>query len=61
MSQRALAIAEKTLGPDDPAVAAILENYASVLRQTARAAEADTLDARAEHIREKYAAKQSVR
>ncbi len=35
--QRSLAIREKALGPEHPDVATSLENYAAILRQTARA------------------------
>jgi hypothetical protein len=35
-SERALAIRERTLGPDHPDVAAVLENYARLLRATGR-------------------------
>ncbi len=52
--QRALAIDEKALGPEHPDVAASLENYAALLRQTARADEAERMEARAKAIRAKY-------
>ena len=51
--KRSLAILEKALGPEHPDVAASLENYASLLRQTARADEAERLEARAKAIRAK--------
>ncbi len=51
--QRALAIWEKALGPKHPHVATTLENYAALLRQTARADEAERMEARAEAIRAK--------
>ena len=50
---RALAIQEKTLGPDAPEVATILEGYAVLLRQTDRAVEADELERRARAMRGK--------
>ncbi len=52
--QRALAIDEKALGPEHPDVAQSLENYAALLRQTARADEAERMEARAKAIRAKY-------
>ncbi len=52
--QRSLAIWEKALGPEHPDVATSLENYAALLRETARANEAEKLEARAEAIRAKY-------
>ncbi len=51
--QRALAISEKALGPEHPDVAQSLENYAALLRQTARANEAERMEARAKAIRAK--------
>ncbi len=51
--QRSLAIWEKALGPEHPHVAASLENYAALLRQTARADEAERMEARAKEIRAK--------
>ncbi len=47
LHQRALAIREKALGPEHPHVAQTLENYAVLLRQTARADEAERMEARA--------------
>ncbi len=47
------AIWEKALGPEHPHVATSLENYASLLRQTARAVEAARMVARAKAIRAK--------
>ncbi len=52
--QRSLAIREKALGPEHPAVAQSLENYAALLRQIARADEAESMEARAKAIRAKY-------
>ena len=51
----ALAIDEKALGPEHPGVARSLENYAALLRETRRSAEADKLEARAKVIRPKHA------
>ena len=51
--ERALAIREKTLGPEHPELATSLENYAALLRETARAEEAEMLEARAKAIRAK--------
>ena len=51
--QRSLAILEKALGPEHPDVATSLENYAALLRQTARADEAERMEARAKAIRAK--------
>ncbi len=51
--QRALAIVEKALGPEHPHVATTLENYAALLRETARADEAERMEARAKAIRAK--------
>ncbi len=48
--QRALAIYEKTLGPEHPYVALGLENYAAFLREMDRNAEADKLEERAQAI-----------
>ncbi len=50
-----LAIGEKALGPKHPDVATSLENYASLLRQTGRSAEAQEMEARAKAIRAKHA------
>lgn len=46
---------EKTLGPDHPAVATTLENYAVLLWKTNREAEAATMAARAKAVRAKHA------
>ncbi len=51
--KRSRAIREKTLGPEHPGVATSLENYAALLRQTARADEAERMEARAKAIRAK--------
>ncbi len=46
--KRSLAIWEKALGTEHPNVATSLQNYAALLREMGRDAEADRLDARAE-------------
>jgi hypothetical protein len=51
----ALAIQERTLGPDHPDVATSLENYADILRKTHRKTEAIVVEARAKAIRAKHA------
>ena len=51
--QRSLAILEKALGPEHPLVATSLENYAALLRNMNREAEAAQMEARAKAIREK--------
>ena len=53
--RRSLAIKEKALGPEHPNVAQGLENYAALLRETGRTAEADKMEARAKAIRAKRA------
>ncbi len=53
--RRSLAILETALGPEHPNVAQGLENYAALLRETGRAAEADKMEARAKAIRAKRA------
>ena len=53
--KRALAISEKALGPDHPHLATSLENYAGLLHETGRSAEATEMEARAEAIRAKHA------
>ncbi len=55
--RRALAIREKALGPEHPSVATALENYAGLLRKTNREVEAARLEASAQAIRAKHAAK----
>ena len=52
--QRALVIREKTLGLNHPDLATSLENYAALLSETGRRAEADKLDAQAQTIRAKH-------
>jgi tetratricopeptide (TPR) repeat protein len=49
--QRALAIREKVLAPDDPELAMSLEGYAGFLRKTGRGAKAAPLEVRARAIR----------
>jgi hypothetical protein len=51
---RALAIQEKTLGPQNHEVAETLDLYAALLRKMNRATEADALDARAQAIRARH-------
>ncbi len=51
--KRSLVIGEKALGPEHPHVATSLENYAALLRGTARADEAERMEARAKAIRAK--------
>ncbi len=46
-------ILEKAFGPAHPNVAASLENYAALLRETGRTSEADKMEARAKAIRVK--------
>ncbi len=46
-------IREKAIGPEHPDVATSLENYAALLRQTARADEAESMEVRAKAIRAK--------
>ncbi len=53
--KRSLAIREKALGPEHQLVAQSLENYAALLREIGRGAEASTMEARAEAIRAKRA------
>ena len=53
--KQALAITEKALGPEHPAVATVLENYAMLLRETGRDTKAANLEARAKAIRAKHA------
>ncbi len=53
--RRALAIVEKALGPEHPAVATSLENYAGLLRKTGRTEEAAGMEDRAQAIRARHA------
>ena len=45
---------ERAKGPEHPYVAQSLENYAVLLRETGRGAEAAKMEARAKTIRAKY-------
>jgi tetratricopeptide (TPR) repeat protein len=54
LHRRALAIQEKTLGPEHAKVADVLEGLAALLRRTDRTAEAEQLEARATLIRAKH-------
>ena len=58
--QRALAIREKALGPEPPAVATSLENYADLLRKTGRVSEATKMETRAKAIRAKQASDNQI-
>ena len=49
--KNALAIEEKALGPDHPAVVTSLENLTALYRATKRDEEAETLEQRAARIR----------
>ena len=49
--QRALTIREKALRPEHSDVVTSLENYAALLRETARDNEAEKMEARAKAIR----------
>ena len=53
--QRALVILVSALGPEHPEVAKVFENYALLLRETGRDAEAAKMEARAKAIRAKHA------
>jgi len=55
LSQRALAIWEKALGPEHPDVAMYLEDYLLLLRAMDRSQEAEPLEAHARAIRAKSA------
>ena len=50
----ALAIWEKTVGPEHPQVATNLENYAALLHKTGREAEAEEMETRAKRMRAKH-------
>ncbi len=58
--KRALAIREEALGPENPHVAQSLENYAALLRETGRGAEAAKMEARAKAIRARHAMENPV-
>ena len=49
-----LSISEKALGPDHPTIASSLLNYAAVLRELDRAAEAEAMEVRAKLIQAKH-------
>jgi len=53
--RRALAILEKTLGPEHPKVATVLENLAILLRKSDQEKEAEEMSVRARAIRAKHA------
>ena len=57
--QRQLEIQEKVLGPDNPEIASILDNYSAVLLKTDHPAEAAQAAARAKAIRAKATAASS--
>ncbi len=58
---RAVATAEKALGPDHAGVAVLLENYATLLQQTRRDSEAAAMQARAQVIRARYVQQPAAR
>lgn len=51
--QRALQIQEKAYGPEHPNLVATLQNYAEMLRETGKGAEAKAMEERAKAIRKK--------
>ena len=53
--KRSLGIREQTRGPDHSHVATSLENYTALLRESARAVDADKMKACAKTIRSKHA------
>jgi len=53
VAEEALAVAEKTLGPDHPDVAASLNNLAGIYQAQGKYAEAEPLNKRALEIQEK--------
>ena len=55
LHKRALAIREKAFGPEHPNVAQGLANYAALLRETGRTAEANKMEARAKAIWARHA------
>lgn len=59
--KRSLAIWERILGPEHPHVAASLETYASLLRETGRNTGAERLEARAKEIRKRKGQRKSTR
>lgn len=60
LHKRALAIWEKALEPEHPAVATSLENYADLLRKTGRVSEAKEMEARAQAIQAKRAQRNQI-
>ena len=54
--KRSLAVLEKALRPEHPSLAGALENYATLLRETGRNAEAEELGVRARAIWVTYGA-----
>ena len=52
--RRALAIREKALGSEHPAIAQILENYAALLRDAGRSAEDAAIEVRGKTIRDRH-------
>ncbi len=58
--KRSLAILDKALGPEHPNVAASLENYAALLRETEREHKAEEMEARAKAIRARHAEQNPV-
>ena len=57
---RAVATGEQSLGQDHAGMAALLENYATLLRQTQRDTYAFTIQTRAQAIRARYAQQSSL-
>jgi hypothetical protein len=57
---QALAIREKTLGPEHPDVATTLTRYAALLRKKNRGVEADEMEARAESVYKRAVANQET-
>ena len=49
--RRSLTIREKTLKPNDPYIAFVLESYARLLKRLGRDQEAKTMEAKAKQIR----------
>ena len=58
--QRSLAILEKAFVPEYPHVAASLENYANLLRETEREDKAEEMEARAKAIQANHAEQNPV-
>lgn len=51
--KRALSILEKAHGADAPELGAVLQNYANMLRDAGRAADAEKIDARLRTLRQR--------